>query len=182
MTRVTAFDRSPLPQRIAAAGFTLLELLVVVVIVGVLAGGVVLRFVGADREYQLKTEAERLALVLELARDTAVARNEEWGLYVDGREYTFAVFDAAEAAWLEQKESPFKARSLATASLAVRIDTKELPKTSAAMGKKPPVVVLFSSGEQTPFEIELHPDWDTRPWIVHSDGLSRTLAERPGRG
>jgi type II secretion system protein H len=161
------------------AGFTLLELLIVVTIVGVLAGTVVFRYMGGDREYKLRTEAERLALVLELARESAVARNEEWGLYIDGREYTFAVFDPERSTWQEQKTRPFTARTLETASLAVRVEQREL-KLATAMGKEAPAVVIFSSGEQTPFEIELHPDWETQPWLVHSDGLSRTVAERPG--
>jgi type II secretion system protein H len=166
-----------------SAGFTLLELLVVIVIIGVIAGTVVFRYMGGDREYRLRTEAERLALLLDLARDTAVARNEEWGLYVDGREYTFAVFDPDEGQWREQDERPFVARSLETATLGVKIEKRELPTAARGMGgAKAPSVVIFSSGEQTPFEIELKPDWETKPWRVHSDGLSRALAEREKAG
>ena len=161
----------------AQTGFTLIELLVVVVIVGVLAGTVAFHYMGGDRETKLKTEAERLARVLDLARDSAVARNEEWGLYVDERKYTFAVLDPERGEWREQKDRPFVARSLETATLTVKVDKREL-KLANAKKQAVPAVMIFSSGEQTPFEIELTPVWESRPWRVHSDGLSRTLAER----
>jgi general secretion pathway protein H len=160
-----------------AAGFTLIELLVVIVIVGVLAGAVTFHYTGGDREVKLKTEAERLARVLDLARESAVARNEEWGLYVDERKYTFAVLDPERGEWREQKNRPFVARSLEAASLTVKVDKRAL-KLANAKNRPLPAVLIFSSGEQTPFEIELTPDWETRPWRVHSDGLSRTIAER----
>ena len=77
----------------APRGFTPFELLVVLVIVGVLAGVVVLGFVGADRERNLQTEALRLAALVELARTEATMRNSRMGLFVDGTEYAFATFD-----------------------------------------------------------------------------------------
>ena len=172
--------RPPAGCRAPTRGFSLLELLVVMVIVGVLAGTVVLGFVGADREQTLRTEAERLALLIEMARDSAVQRNEEWGLYVDERRYTFAVFDADEGAWREQEERPFAARATTQASLSIRVEARELAAATTQMGKRPPAVVIFSSGEQTPFEIELKPDWESRPWVVRSDGLSRVTTERAG--
>ena len=49
-----------------------------------------------------------------------------------------------------------------------------------ADGKDLPQIVVFSSGEVTPFTIYLEPDWDTLRWFVSSDGISRVAAEREG--
>jgi general secretion pathway protein H len=57
-----------------AAGFTLLELLVVLVIVGIMLGAVGLNAMPSDKQI-LQNEAQRIALLLQLARDEAIVRN-----------------------------------------------------------------------------------------------------------
>ncbi len=84
-------------------GFTLIEMLVVVVIIGILASTVVLGFVGSDREQNLRTEAERLAALIEMARSEAVQRNEEWGVAINATGYQFLVFNPLKHSWVEQK-------------------------------------------------------------------------------
>lgn len=158
-------------------GFTLLELLVVVVIVGVLAGAVVVGFVGSDREQNLKTEAERMALLIELARDEALQRNEEWGVIIDDDGYAFSVYDEAEGRWAAQEERPFHPRNVEDIRLRVRVDDLDVKHLGEGKEQRPELII-FSSGEQTPFEIELEPAWDTAPWIVFSDGLARTEVRR----
>ena len=69
-----AADRSQVRQA-ASQGFTLLEILVVLVIIGIVLSLAVVRMdPPADR--QLQQEAERLALLFEAARDEAIARSE----------------------------------------------------------------------------------------------------------
>jgi len=160
----------------AARGFTLVEMLVVVVIVAVLASTVVLGFVGADREQNLRTEAERLSVLIELARGESLQRNEEWGVRVARDGYGFKVYSPARARWEDVEDRPFQPRTLDLATLSVKIEAIELP--DAGEGKDVPAIVILSSGEQTPFEIELIPTWQTQSWIVTSDGLSRTEARR----
>ena len=86
-------------------GFTLIEMLVVVVIIGILASTVVLGFVGSDREQNLRTEAERLAALIEMARSEAVQRNEEWGVSINQSGYRFLVFNPLNHSWVEQKKA-----------------------------------------------------------------------------
>lgn len=166
------------PER--AGGFTLLEVLVVVVIVGILTGTVVLGITGADVEQELRGSAQRLAARVELARQHALTRNREWGIYVRDDTVTFAEFDPESGEWLERSGRPFEQTDLPNA-VRLRVSTEGVGELPFADGQELPQIVVFSSGEITPFTIRLEPDWDTLPWLVTSDGLSRARASREGQ-
>jgi general secretion pathway protein H len=166
------------PQR-AAAGFTLLEILVVIVIVGILTGTVLLGFSGAESEQGLKGAAQRLAVRIELARQHALQRNREWGIYVDKDQYRFAEFDPESGKWVERTGRPFEQNDLPEA-VELRLQSEGIGELPFADGKDLPQIVVFSSGEITPFTIYLEPDWDAPRWQVSSDGIARTQANREG--
>jgi general secretion pathway protein H len=159
-----------------AGGFTLIETLVVVVIVAVLASTVALNFVGADRERNLRTDAERLAALIELARLETVQRNEEWGLAVATDGYRFLSYEPRRSGWTEIDERPFQARRVEDATLVAKVESIALPGT--AKRKDVPAILVLSSGEMTPFEIVVAPAWQSPPWIVASDGIATVAARR----
>ena len=76
--------------RLAVRGFTLLELLVVLVIVGIMLGAVALNASPGDQQ-QLHNEAQRIALLLQLARDEAIVRNQPVAFEADDYRYRFLV-------------------------------------------------------------------------------------------
>lgn len=73
-----------------AAGFTLIEMLVAIVIAGVLIGIATLSIGGFDRS--LRFEAERLAQLLLLAREEALVRGAPIRLEADDERYRFAIW------------------------------------------------------------------------------------------
>ncbi len=167
-------------------GFTLLELLVVLAIIGILAGVVAINFVGADRERDLQTEAVRLAALLELARNEALTRNTPWGLFVANSAYDFASFDFESGKWTRPEHGPFRARE-APPGISFSAHTEPAASPASGSGRTPPIagpappdILIFASGEQTPFTIEVLPAWDSPPWLVQSDGIQRTVASRAG--
>ncbi|MGZ3158486.1 MAG: GspH/FimT family pseudopilin [Burkholderiaceae bacterium] len=83
---------SPVRRRLTTSGFTLLELLVVIVIAGIMLGMVSFNVMPGDRQI-LQDEAQRVALLLQLARDEAIVRNRQVAFEADSERYRFLVRD-----------------------------------------------------------------------------------------
>ena len=74
----------------ANRGFTLVELMVVLVIIGITLGMVSLNAIPSPQQH-LQSEASRLALLLQLARDEAIVRNRLVAFEADDMQYRFIV-------------------------------------------------------------------------------------------
>jgi general secretion pathway protein H len=79
-------------KRRRAAGFTLLELLVVLVIAGIMLGVVSLNAMPSQQQ-ALQGEAQRIALLLQLARDEAIVRNRPIAFEIEQDRYRFLIRD-----------------------------------------------------------------------------------------
>ncbi|WP_306391274.1 GspH/FimT family pseudopilin [Telluria beijingensis] len=76
--------------RRSSLGFTLVELLVVLVIIGITLGLATLNAIPSPRQ-DLENEAKRIALLLQLARDEAIVRNRLVAFEANGERYRFMV-------------------------------------------------------------------------------------------
>ncbi len=147
-----------------AGGFSLLELLVVVAIIGILVGAVVLSIgtLGNDRE--IKEEAQRLRSVLDLLHEESLMQSRDYGIMFTRTGYRFYVYDYQQLAWVE----PADDRLLQTHALrpqltmALLLDGREVPLKrdfeSQDIENAEPQVMLLSSGEITPFMVEVSRD------------------------
>ena len=150
-------------RRAAAAGFTLVELLVVVVIIGVVMAGMVLSLGGPGRDSQLEQERDRLAALIGYVRERAALQTIEYGLRCETGGYRFVLYDARAAAWREDPlDETLRARNL-PAGLDIELSVEDraivLPRRSDARTKAPadltPQIMLYSSGELSSFRLRL---------------------------
>ncbi|MDI6625050.1 MAG: GspH/FimT family pseudopilin [Brevundimonas sp.] len=90
-------------RRARRAGFTLVELLMTVAIIGLAAGAVVLSV--PDPRPSVAEDAERFAARLSRAREEAVLTNRPVAVETTAAGYGFSVFDGAE--WAPLPDGPF---------------------------------------------------------------------------
>ena len=73
-------------------GFTLIEVLLVILLIGLLASAVVINFSGESRDKQLSTQTGQLQQLIHIASETAMLKQQELGLFVDDEGYRFMLF------------------------------------------------------------------------------------------
>ena len=156
-------------------GFTLVEILVVVAIIGVLSALVLVSIGTRDTDRKLQADAERLMLVIEQARRASVSRQEVWGMQQDGESYLFQRLDETSSEWVDIEDRPF-AREPLRNTVSMAVQSEGLTPSSPSSRDLAPQVVVLPNGELSPFSIRLVDEASDDVWIVESDGLSQTEA------
>src|SRR5271155_4840266 len=82
-----------------ASGFTLVEILVVVVIIGVLSAGLLLSVSLTGRDRDLEKESDRLFALMNYAREQAELQTREYGVIFQDDNYEFVSYDVHRAVW-----------------------------------------------------------------------------------
>jgi len=133
-------------------GFTLIEILVVVVILAVLAGALTLSVGGVGGERQLAREAEQLRALLGYACEQAELGGRGIGVSLDTHGYQFSVSNRAE--WEPAQTTELRPRAwLGGAPPILTRDGRRVEIADKAPEK--PQLVCFASGELTPFRMDL---------------------------
>lgn len=156
-------------------GFSLIEILVVVVIVAIVTSIALLSIglLGTDR--QLETEARRLASLVEVAQDEAIMQGRDFGMEFMIDAYRFVEYDPYSSQWIELPDDELlRMRRLPEdVEFELFLEDKqvlleyepadiEAPEEDAMVrtGRSDyvPHVLIYSSGDVTPFELAV-----TRP-------------------
>jgi general secretion pathway protein H len=142
----------------SAGGFTLFELLVVMLILGLVAGLAVLS-IGGGASRQLEHEARRLVELAGLARDESLLTGQAraLGFAHDGYAFLEPVYlEDARMTWVAREQAPLRPRSLARLGVELRLfqDGRRVALDNEADAAH---VEFNGAGELTPFELELQP-------------------------
>ena len=165
-------------------GFSLLEIIVVVAIIGIFVGVAVLSTDLVSFNRRLEQEATRLGTIVSFVTEEALLQTRDFGIFVCEDSYHFFVYDYAIEDWLPYGVTPFEPRRLEDDMLALlRIDDRDvvleteaesfLPRSGEELTEDDldelpdPQIMILSSGEITPFQLKFQRESDlTEPGVV----------------
>lgn len=163
-------------------GFTLLEVMLVLLLMGLAAGYVIFNAFSTDPAEQLEREARRMQVVIDMASDYAVLNQQQLGIFIDQENSTYSFMqldDEDEWQFIEgnalyepvtlsesyffklnlddlpwQTEDQLFDREMFDSSLSV--NEQDITIGDEAPPPPPPQILIMSSGEITPFSLVFH--------------------------
>jgi general secretion pathway protein H len=173
----------PAPRGISA-GFTLIEIMIVVFIIGLITATAVITFGGQSRDTELDEEAARLDALLDYAREQAELQTRDFGFRTNRLTYQFVVFDPMTNEWkLAQEDDALRERkipegllpTLAVEGRGVVLDSK-WPK----IDNHKPQVMIFGNGDITSFQWRLTREGTGDFATIATDEQTNLLLTLPG--
>ena len=160
--------------RQSSGGFTLVEVLVVVLIIGILLTFATLSIGDRAAIDKLDTESRRLEQLFRLAHEDAELKGFEIGFRLLEDRYEFLAV-GPEGRWAPLTEGPLRPRAL-TAPLLYRlhIEGRAVPPATDPVDQKVPIepqMLLLSSGDGTAFALELSAPGTELRYRIESNAL-----------
>jgi len=166
-------------------GYTLFELLVVLVIIAIIVSMATLSIRSRGPLVEIVEAGERLASVMRLASKDAVMRSRQLGVQLSGSGYRFVQLHGQR--WAQLPGDAFRQRDFPDSlSASLRIDGVPVLVEALALSEDPdsdepdfePQILFLSSGDITPFSLVLeHPETQTVVRLS-SDWQNGIVAER----
>jgi len=153
-------------------GFTLIEIMLVIALIGIIATMVKISFSPEKPEDRLQHVTERFSSAFSLAADYALLNNVELGVYLDDHSYRFLGFDGAT--WANIPEQDFATQYSLPEGIEMQLQLDDLPieepllfdaKTLQTEQEKNdkenvekeksviPQIYILSGGDITPFSL-----------------------------
>ncbi|MCJ8297193.1 MAG: type II secretion system minor pseudopilin GspH [Colwellia sp.] len=155
-------------------GFTLIEVMVVIVLIGLMASLVQFNFSGNNPADKLKHESARFAAIFEVAADYGMLNNVELGLIVKKDSYQFVGYDGTQ--WTEIPDQDWQAHVTMSEEIELSLELDDLPIDEPLLfdadtfrekdeddftlmskeereNKIIPQVYILSGGDLTPFSV-----------------------------
>ena len=172
-------------------GFTLVEILVVVVIMAIVISLAILSIGTTGRDTQLDEESRRIEGLVSLLHERALLEGRDFGVRIEPAAYEFVVYEPRRDLWMTlDQEHEFRHRDLPKGlRFQLELDSqivviKSIDRNLASKEAPPgPQVAIAASGEGTPFRLTLLRDGTTAKAGVIGDALgkvSRESSDHPG--
>jgi general secretion pathway protein H len=165
-------------------GFTLVEILVVIVIMAVVISITVLSVSSTGRDSQLDEESRRIEGLVGLLHERALLEGRDFGLRIEPAAYEFVVYDTRRDRWMMlDQEREFRHRDLPKGiTFQLQLDSqtvviKAIDRNLTGGAPPGPQVAIAASGEGTPFRLTLQRDATQAKASVDGDALGKISRE-----
>lgn len=161
-----SFVQGRLP-RVCATGFSLLELLVVMVVMGVMLGMVSMNAI-PDKKQALLGDAQRIALLLQLAREEAIVRNRPIAFEIDSDQFRFYI--RGDTSWQPLTDNDlFRERSFKKSPLIITM------QPGANQAASPLKIIFGREPVDKPFVLTLA--YEDAAVVIRADGIGHFSVE-----
>jgi len=167
---------SVFPSRHQQAGFTLLELLIVIFIISLISAGFVKLMVGFGGAAQsLENETKRLHRLLSLTAQEAILEGSSIGILIEVDAYRFV--SPGNKYWVTFEGDDLLQRHQLPQGwhFELKQDGQVIPPVAAAMKKDKteqkveqpaPSIIFYDSGEMTPFQLRIYAVDNPKPSMI----------------
>ncbi len=174
--------RAPVLTR-RRAGFTLIEILVVLVIIAVLTSIAVLSVGVLGKDRGLETEGERYTDVVAAAEEQAQLEGRDFGIRFAASRYEVLTYVARRDRWESVADDRLYAVHELPAGVSARLEIEGRPIQFSE--DKPgqvrvPQVLLYSSGDVSPYRLSFGRDGSAESWAVDGDADGTLKVTLPG--
>lgn len=169
--------------RSRARGFTLLEILVVIVIIGIIVSAATLGMGVLGRDREAEDQSRRFWAVLQQAREEAELQSLDVGVYLAATGYEFLRYDRRRSAWTPIVDDALYAVRELPQGLRFRLwlDSREVVLKPTLTDREPedadeddedtgdqppPQIMLLSSGDVLPFDLQVERETQPALWRV----------------
>jgi general secretion pathway protein H len=170
---IKSLSVNTLPSKKRLAGFTLIEVMVVIVIIGIMASVVQFNFHGNEPDKLLEKESQRFSAIFNAAAEYSMLNNIELGLVIEENTYQFLAFDGED--WVPASDNKLLESYILPEDLIMTLTLDDLPLDEAPLinilreneesdllfsgseleeeKKLIPQVYILSGGDLTPFTL-----------------------------
>jgi general secretion pathway protein H len=182
----TAHSLQPTAALPRSRGFTLIEILVVIVILGVIVASATLAVGVLGRDRELENEARRFAAVIDQAREEAELQGMDLGIFLARPAYEYFRYDSRREQWQPiDDDKLFITRELPEGvHFRLWLDRREVilkPKLEEfdekELDKHLPQLLVLASGELNPFELRFEREGTSTQWRVIGSADNTVRAE-----